>query len=126
MDDFILTLGWVGVYAPLALGAVGSMVGVFSISAGQITSFPLDFRQAVEFLLTASVSLFALLLIARQRADWRAAAILTGLFVVHLFFPSAQHRLWMSGVYLGLAVLLCAFDWRRPVLLIRPEPPESE
>ncbi len=105
---------------------VGSMVGVFSISAGQITSFPLDFRQAVEFLLTASVSLFALLLIARQRADWRAAAILTGLFVVHLFFPSAQHRLWMSGVYLGLAVLLCAFDWRRPVLLIRPEPPESE
>ncbi len=28
MDDFILTLGWVGVYAPLALGAVGSMVGV--------------------------------------------------------------------------------------------------
>ena len=28
MDDFILALGWVGVYAPLALGAVGSMVGV--------------------------------------------------------------------------------------------------
>jgi len=28
VDDFILALGWVGVYAPLALGAVGSMVGV--------------------------------------------------------------------------------------------------
>ena len=28
MDDFILALGWLGVYAPLALGAVGSMVGV--------------------------------------------------------------------------------------------------
>ena len=28
MEDFILALGWVGVYAPLALGAVGSMVGV--------------------------------------------------------------------------------------------------
>lgn len=28
MDDFILILGWVGVYAPLALGAIGSMVGV--------------------------------------------------------------------------------------------------
>ena len=28
MDNFILTLGWVGVYAPLALGAVGSMMGV--------------------------------------------------------------------------------------------------
>ena len=30
MDNFILTLGWVGVYAPLALGAVGSMMGVRS------------------------------------------------------------------------------------------------
>jgi V/A-type H+-transporting ATPase subunit K len=28
VDDFILALGWIGVYAPLALGAVGSMVGV--------------------------------------------------------------------------------------------------
>jgi len=28
VDEFILTLGWVGLYAPLALGAVGSMVGV--------------------------------------------------------------------------------------------------
>jgi V/A-type H+-transporting ATPase subunit K len=28
VDHFILTLGWVGVYAPLALGAIGSMVGV--------------------------------------------------------------------------------------------------
>ena len=28
MEDLILALGWVGVYAPLALGAVGSMIGV--------------------------------------------------------------------------------------------------
>jgi len=28
VDNFILTLGWIGLYAPLALGAVGSMVGV--------------------------------------------------------------------------------------------------
>ncbi len=28
MNDFILTLGWTGVYEPLALGAIGSMVGV--------------------------------------------------------------------------------------------------
>lgn len=27
MDNFILALGWVGVYAPLALGAIGSMIG---------------------------------------------------------------------------------------------------
>ncbi len=27
MDSLIVTLGWVGMYAPLALGAIGSMVG---------------------------------------------------------------------------------------------------
>ena len=105
---------------------VGSMVGVFSISAGELTGFPLDFRQSVEFLLTASVSLFALLLIARQRADWRAGGVLLGLFIVHLFFPAAQHRLWMAGGYLALALLLCLLDWRRMILLVRPEPAASD
>ncbi len=27
MESFILTLGWIGVYTPLAFGAIGSMVG---------------------------------------------------------------------------------------------------
>jgi V/A-type H+-transporting ATPase subunit K len=27
MDALIITLGWVGIYAPLALGSIGSMVG---------------------------------------------------------------------------------------------------
>ena len=27
MEAFIITLGWTGIYAPLALGAIGSMVG---------------------------------------------------------------------------------------------------
>ncbi len=27
MDDFILILGWVGLYAPMALGAIGSIMG---------------------------------------------------------------------------------------------------
>ena len=27
MEAFVLTLGWIGVYTPLALGAVGSMIG---------------------------------------------------------------------------------------------------
>ena len=100
---------------------VGSMVGVFSLSAGELTGFPLDSRQGVEFLLTASVSLFALLLIARQRADWRAGAVLSGLFVVHLFFPSEQHRLWFALGYLALTLALCIFDWRRITLLARPD-----
>jgi V/A-type H+-transporting ATPase subunit K len=28
LDDFILTLGWIGIYAPAALGAIGSALGV--------------------------------------------------------------------------------------------------
>jgi V/A-type H+/Na+-transporting ATPase subunit K len=28
LESLILTLGWIGVYAPMALGAIGSMVGV--------------------------------------------------------------------------------------------------
>ena len=28
MDSVVLTLGWVGVFAPMALAAIGSMVGV--------------------------------------------------------------------------------------------------
>jgi V/A-type H+-transporting ATPase subunit K len=28
LEALILTLGWIGVYAPMALGAIGSMVGV--------------------------------------------------------------------------------------------------
>ena len=103
---------------------VGGMVGIFSISAGELTGFPLDFRQGAEFLLTASVSLFALLLIARQRADWRAGSVLLGLFVIHMFFPAAEHRLWMAGGYLGLALLVCLLDWRRMMLLFRPESSE--
>ncbi len=27
MESLILTLGWIGIYAPLALGSIGSMVG---------------------------------------------------------------------------------------------------
>ncbi len=27
MDSIILTLGWIGIYAPLALGAIGSIIG---------------------------------------------------------------------------------------------------
>ncbi|HKK23376.1 MAG TPA: ATP synthase subunit C [Pseudohaliea sp.] len=27
MDDVILALGWAGIYAPMALGAIGSMIG---------------------------------------------------------------------------------------------------
>ena len=27
MNDFVIVLGWIGLYAPMALGAIGSIMG---------------------------------------------------------------------------------------------------
>ena len=105
---------------------IGSMVVIFSASAGQIIPFPLDGRQAIEFLLTTAVSLFGLVLIARRTVDWRAGSALLGLFVVHLFFPQSQHRLWITEGYFGLTILLVVLDWRRVKFLVREEEQELD
>ena len=65
------------------------MAVIFSISAGEILSFPLDDRQTVEFLLTTAVSAAALMLIAKRVISWNAGAILLLLFAAHLFFPES-------------------------------------
>ena len=70
------------------------------------------------------MAVFGLLLIARRVLDWRAGAVLLTLFIVHLFFPKAEHRLWMTGVYFALAALLIARDWRRIKFLLREYPQE--
>ena len=98
---------------------IGSMVVVFSVSAGELLSFPLDQRQGIEFLLTTAVSLFGLLLIAPRTVGWRSGAVLLGTFVAHLFFPSAEHRLWIAYAYFGMAATLAILDWRRIVKLVR-------
>ena len=72
---------------------VGSMVIIFSISAGQPLAFPLDSRQSAEFLLPAAVSTFAILLIAPRVVSWKAGAVLLGLFIAHLFFADTGERL---------------------------------
>ena len=98
---------------------IGSMVVIFSLSAGEMLTFPLDSRQAVEFLLTAAVALFGLVLIARRTLDWRAGVVLLALFVAHLFFPGAEQRLWFTYAYLGLTGALIVLDWRRVTFLFR-------
>ena len=98
---------------------VGGMVGVFSLAAGEVLSFPLDHRQAVEFLLTTAFSLFGLLLIARQIVDWKVGATLLGTFVVHLFFPNPEHRWWIALVFFGLSAVLAILDWRKLKMLFR-------
>ena len=92
---------------------VGSMVGIFSLAAGQDLSFPLDDRQGVEFLLTGAVSVFAIMLIAPRRFSWHVGAVLLGLFIVHLPFTSTAERLIFTYIYLGLAVGLVVVGPRR-------------
>ncbi len=104
---------------------VGSVALLFSVSAGRILSLPLDDRQTIEFLLTASVSVAALALIAKRVVSWNAGAVLLALFAAHLFLPAPEHRLKFSFLYFGLALGVIAIDWARIKLLFRSEPPES-
>ena len=82
---------------------MGSTVFIFSISAGEALSFPLDSRQTAEFLLTSAMSAFAILLIAPRVISWRAGLILLTLFVAHLFFVDPGQRLIFAYIFLGLA-----------------------
>ena len=100
---------------------IGSMAIVFSLSAGEILSFPLESRQLTEFLLTSSVSTFAIVLLAPKMIGWRAGAVLLGLFLVHLIFPNEEARRMFTYVYLVLAVALILWNWRQvPAWVGRP------
>ena len=129
---------------------VGSIVVVFSISSGQILSFPLDYfeggfverltspfgLQSSEFLLTAAASTFAILLISTRIIKlWHGIALL-GIFVAYmttlLAFPglfgggdgveNVPLRMWSSIIIFGLAVVLVAMNWRRVVYVFRGVP----
>ena len=100
---------------------IGSMAIVFSMSAGEVLSFPLESRQLTEFLLTSSVSTFAIVLLAPKMIGWRAGAVLLGLFLVHLIFPDEDARRIFTYVYLALTLALIAWNWRRvPTWVGRP------
>ena len=128
---------------------VGSIVVIFSISAGQPLSFPLDHYeptgffdrlatdfglQSSEFLLTAGVAAFGILLISTRLIKlWHGLALL-GIFVVYLaalgilnFLGVIEEenvplRMWSSVIVFGLAALLVAFNWRRVVYVFRGVP----
>ena len=135
---------------------VGSIVVVFSISSGQLLSFPLDYfepgnflsrltspfgLQSSEFLLTAAASTFAILLISTRIIKlWHGIALL-GIFVAYmttlLFFPgifggiddveNVPLRMWASIIVFGLAVVLVAVNWRRVVYVLKGVPhPEGD
>lgn len=92
---------------------VGSMVVVFSLSAGEPLSFLLDERQSVEFFLTSAVSILAIVLILPRILGWKAGALILGLFIVHMFFVDTDQRRVFAFIYLGAAAALAIADWRR-------------
>ena len=104
---------------------VGSMVVIFSVSAGELLNFPLDSRQAAEFLLTSAYALFGLLLIASRTVGWIPGVVLLGSFIAHMFFPHEGHRLWTAVAFFALAGLLVAQDRRRLGSLFRLHPAEQ-
>jgi cation:H+ antiporter len=89
---------------------IGSMPVVFSVALGRAHSFPLGSRQVEEFLLTASLSLFAISLFAKMRLTHWHALLLLAFFFTHLFFTDEGQRLVAAYVLLGLTAFTMAVD----------------
>ena len=98
---------------------IGSMVVIFSIAAGEPLNFGLDDRQAIEFLLTSAMSIFAILLIIPRVIEWKSGAALIGLFVAHLAIPNEEARLIFAYIFLGLSAGLLVLN-RRHLLALLP------
>ena len=131
---------------------VGSIVLVFSISAGQAHDFPLDhFKpdgisrlssefglQSSEFLLTAAAATFGIILISTRVIKLWHGLTLLGVFVAYmtilLLYPglfgggddveNVPLRLGSSVIIFALAALLIALNWRRVVYVFRGVPRE--
>ena len=91
---------------------IGSMVVIFSLSAGQPLNFPLEDRQTIEFLLTSAVSGFALALILPRMIGWKTGTILLALFILHLPFVDPEQRRLFAYLYLILTAVVTAWNWR--------------
>jgi cation:H+ antiporter len=100
---------------------IGSMVGIFSLSFGELTNFPLNDIQSIEFILTAAVTFLGLIFLAPKIIGWKAGATLLSLFIIHLFFTGQfivttllgyiDPGMWLFDraifTYLYVAIALC-------------------
>lgn len=92
---------------------IGSIPIIFMISSRGFANFPLDSRQSAEILLTAAQSLFAVTLLANLSISLKEAFMLMGLFILQLFIPSPEIRIWFAYGYISFAGLLIVFTFRR-------------
>ncbi|MXY45452.1 MAG: sodium:proton exchanger [Chloroflexi bacterium] len=132
---------------------VGSIVVVFSISASAPLSFPLDYfepsnffarlaspfgLQASEFLFTAAMATFAMLLVSTRIVELWHGLTLFAIFVAYLvalwamnFFggidmENVPLRMWSAVILFALAALLVALNWRRVVYIFKGVPHPSD
>lgn len=89
---------------------VGSMVGIFSLSAGDLLSFPLNNMQSVEFLLTAAVSLLGIILVLPRVIGWKSGVILLVMFLAHLPFTETDQRMLFTYGYISIAAVLIGYQ----------------
>jgi cation:H+ antiporter len=118
----VALFAWRGLTTP-ALGAlVSSKINqwtllvamlplVYSVARGEPSALPLDPRQQEEVLLTATQSLFALVLLLDLRLGLIGAGTLFGLFTVQMLFPETRGvAIAAYAVLTGLAIVL---SWRK-------------
>lgn len=98
---------------------LGTLPLVYSLSLGQISGINLENQQIVEFLLMSSMSLFAVILIAKGFLPWKGCLILLLIFVTHLFFTSPDIRLIYVFLLIGLTGFLLITDKYRIIHLIK-------
>lgn len=88
---------------------IGMLPVVYAVSAGEISSLPMDQRQTEELLLTAAQSLFAVAILANLSFSLGEALLLFGLFATQLLIPDPRFRYYYSFIYIVLAIGLVAF-----------------
>ena len=91
---------------------MGGLVGVFSISAGDLLNFPLNHMQSVEFLLTAAVSVLGVIFVISRVINWQAGLTLLALFMAHLPFSDSSETLFLLHST-GLRSQVRGFESRR-------------
>jgi V/A-type H+-transporting ATPase subunit K len=98
MDALIVTLGWVGIYAPLALGSVGSMVGCTRAGAaacGAMLEVERGFGRFVGIAaMPSSQTIYGIVVMFLLRREVTVANA-PGMFAI--------------GILVGLALMLSAF-----------------
>jgi len=85
---------------------VGMLPLIYSLSSGRAAVMRLDTRQIEEILLTASQSVFALMVIWNMRFSLLEGFALFALFATQLLIPATEFRFVFSGVYIVLAALV--------------------